>query len=322
MLKWIAKLAISLALLGMILFSVDINLVIERLSSVSAGAGSIASLVILVAIVVRAYRWQVITLAYGATLSLWMSFQLVQIGNFVGQVLPASIGGDVARAWGGYRAGLAWRVAIHTIILDRMFGFGTLLIITFLAVLGLFSLVDDTAVLVGLASLALGGFLVLAGIVLLDKAVAWLPWGKFRQEVVFLLSDARKFISNWPASVPVTVASMLIHLLSIVAVLVLASGIGVSVQLFKLALLLPPVIFLAMMPFSLAGWGVREGAMVFALGYIGVPREEALALSVLTGIITAIVALPGGAFMIMDMSWRKRNKVLAQNKKGPGGVEH
>lgn len=317
MLKWIAKLAFSVALLGLLLSSVNIDQLTERLSSIHIGALSLASLLIVIAIVLRAYRWRVITLAYGGTLSLWTSFQLIQMGNFVGQVLPASIGGDVVRAWGGYRSGLALRVSIHTILLDRIFGFGTLLIITLLAVPGLFFLIDDTAMLAVLGSFALVGLLVLSGIIMVDKVAAWLPWAKLRQEVEFLSSDARKFIGKWNASIPVVFASVITHLLSIVAVMIIASGIGVIIPLYELVLLLPPVMFLTMMPFSMAGWGIREGAMVFALGYIGVPREEAFAISVLMGIVAMIVSLPGGAFMIKDMSWRmnRNEEPLALNEK-------
>lgn len=317
LLKWIAKFAVSLVLLVLLLLLVNIDQVTERLRSINAGALSLASLAIMAAIVIRSYRWRVISLAYGTAMSLWTSFKLIQMGNFIGQVLPASIGGDVVRAWGGYRSGLALRVSIHTILLDRISGLGTLLIITLFAMPGLFLLITDTAMLLVVGSCALVGVLALSGLILLDKAVAWLPWGKLRQEVALLSSDARKFLGNWQVCVTVAVASVAIHLLSIVAVMVLASGIGVSAHLYELLLLLPPVMFLAMMPFSLAGWGVREGAMVFALGYIGVPREEAFAISVLMGIVAVIVSLPGGAFMIRALPWRiNRDEASARNEKG------
>lgn len=316
LIKWIIKLTFSLVPMGLLLFSVNIGQVTKLLLSINAITLIFASLIILAAVVIRAYRWRVITRAYGTPLSLWMSFQLIQMGNFVGQALPASIGGDVVRAWGGYRSGLPLKVSIHTILLDRLFGFGTLLIIIIIALPGLFFLIADPAMPIAVGSFALAGLLVLYGIIMMDKVSAWLPWGKLRQEVKFLSSDARKIIGNWNASVPVVLASVVTHLLSIVAVMIIASGIGVIVHLYELVLLLPPVMFLAMMPFSLAGWGIREGAMVFALGYIGVPREEAFAISVLMGIVAMIVSLPGGAFMIKDTLWRmNRNKPLALNEK-------
>ena len=48
------------------------------------------------------------------------------------------------------------------------------------------------------------------------------------------------------------------------------------------------------MPVSLAGWGVREGAMIAMLGTIGVAASEALSLSVAIGIVALVASLPGG----------------------------
>ena len=305
-LKWIAKLAVSLTLFGLFLFSVNLGQVTERICSINVGALVLASLVILISIIIRAYRWQVISMVYGTTLSLWTSFRLIQMGNFVGQVLPSTIGGDVARAWGGCRSGMTMRISIHTILLDRLFGLGALLIIILFSMPGLFFLINETVMLLVLSGVALSGVLVLSGVIFLDKPPVWLPWKKMRQEIDLLSSDARKFIANWRASVPVFFASVASHLIFIVAVMVLARGIGVKVHLYELVLLLPSVIFLALMPFSLAGWGVREGAMVFTLGYIGVARESAFAISVLMGIVAMMTSLPGGIFMIMNL-YRRRS---------------
>ena len=49
-----------------------------------------------------------------------------------------------------------------------------------------------------------------------------------------------------------------------------------------------------MIPLSIAGWGVREGAAVYLLTYVGIGMEDALALSILLGLVTLLVALPGG----------------------------
>jgi len=58
--------------------------------------------------------------------------------------------------------------------------------------------------------------------------------------------------------------------------------------------LVPPVILAMTLPISIAGWGVREGAMIVTLGLVGVPQESALVLSILFGLGTMIAAFPGG----------------------------
>ena len=49
-----------------------------------------------------------------------------------------------------------------------------------------------------------------------------------------------------------------------------------------------------LLPVSLAGWGVREAALVVALGSFGIPAEGALAISILMGLCMILTGLPGG----------------------------
>jgi hypothetical protein len=66
-----------------------------------------------------------------------------------------------------------------------------------------------------------------------------------------------------------------------------------EVSLRDCILLVPPVILVTVVPISIAGWGVREGAMVVAFGFINVPASAAFAVSVLFGLTLAAASLPG-----------------------------
>jgi uncharacterized membrane protein YbhN (UPF0104 family) len=68
------------------------------------------------------------------------------------------------------------------------------------------------------------------------------------------------------------------------------------------AAILPVVMLLTSLPISFAGWGLREGAIIIALGVYGVPQETALALSLVYGVLQLFSAIPGLALWI----WEKR----------------
>jgi uncharacterized membrane protein YbhN (UPF0104 family) len=74
----------------------------------------------------------------------------------------------------------------------------------------------------------------------------------------------------------------------------IAKALSVKVGLFDCILLVPPVMLVAMVPASIGGWGVREGAMVVALGLAHVAAADALSISVIFGIAVLISGLPGG----------------------------
>jgi hypothetical protein len=57
---------------------------------------------------------------------------------------------------------------------------------------------------------------------------------------------------------------------------------------------------IAMLPISIAGWGVREGVAIIAFSGFGVPSPVALGSSLLFGLIVLAVGLVGGLLWLVD----------------------
>jgi hypothetical protein len=66
------------------------------------------------------------------------------------------------------------------------------------------------------------------------------------------------------------------------------------------ALLVPAVLEIAMLPISIAGWGIREGAAVVAFGSVGLPAHQAIGSSVAFGLTIAAVGMLGGLMWLSD----------------------
>ena len=64
-------------------------------------------------------------------------------------------------------------------------------------------------------------------------------------------------------------------------------------------MLIPPILLILTLPISIGGWGIREGAMIWAFALVGVTNEEALVLSVLFGFATLAITLPGGLIWLL-----------------------
>ena len=94
--------------------------------------------------------------------------------------------------------------------------------------------------------------------------------------------------------------SLIIHLMNVVCLYVLAIDLGINISFLTSFTLFPIVIFSMLMPISIAGWGVREVAMVVLLALVGISSESALALSLLYGIILTIVGLAGGILWLIE----------------------
>lgn len=298
MFKWIAKLLFSLGLMAVLFWKADTAMLARHIFNMSPLMLVLSALLILVAVAIRAYRWSAMMSAYKVKLSFRKSFELIQIGNFYGQFLPMTVGGDVVRTWQAHRDGLPIRASIHTVLLDRWFGFVSLLVI----ILGSIPALPQTFLKSGagwlLAMLAFLALVGLGSVLVLDQVVGRWHHIKILAEASTFSKSARQFSANISLSIPIFIASIATHLLSIVAIKVLADGMGAHVSFYQMLILMPPVMLLTMLPISLAGWGVREGAMIFALAYVGVPHEQALAVSILLGIVSLVISLPGGLVML------------------------
>src|SRR5262249_1096520 len=78
----------------------------------------------------------------------------------------------------------------------------------------------------------------------------------------------------------------------------LARALGIELSFAECLLLFPPVMLASAIPVSVAGWGVREGAMVVAFGFARVPAADAFAISVLFGLLAIVMSLPGVVFWL------------------------
>ena len=84
------------------------------------------------------------------------------------------------------------------------------------------------------------------------------------------------------------------HLLTVLTVWCCAAAIGSPFTLMDSVLLIPPVILIAAVPVSIAGWGVRESAMLAAFSYAGLPDSDGLLVSILFGAGSFIIGAVGG----------------------------
>lgn len=95
--------------------------------------------------------------------------------------------------------------------------------------------------------------------------------------------------------------SMLAQVFGLGAVAAAAYAVGLDVPPLTLGWVRTAVMVLVMLPITIAGFGVREGALVAVLGQYGVAGEEAVAFSLL---MFAIATLPNGAIGGLLEAWR------------------
>jgi uncharacterized membrane protein YbhN (UPF0104 family) len=92
--------------------------------------------------------------------------------------------------------------------------------------------------------------------------------------------------------------SLLNHLsLSLMAVGI-GRALGIGIPTSQFFILVPVCMMIASIPVLPGGWGIREAGFGAFFGAVGVPLTEAVALSVIIGLIQLAWSLLGGVFFL------------------------
>jgi glycosyltransferase 2 family protein len=306
LLPWVAKLAVSAALIWYLLAKIDVASAFARASSLPLTSVAGAFALILAQAVLGAIRWKVVIAAIKERLAAGKAVLITFVSLFFNQFLPASIGADVVRMWQSNRAGLPLPTAITSVMLER---FGNLLCVVAMA-LALLPLWSRHAQTEGTRiAFMLLGIAGLAGLVLL-MFLDRLPSGWQRWRIVrgfaALARDTRALFLTPRSAILLALTSLAGQSALAGAVLLLALGLRLDVGFIDCLVLMPSVVVVSSLPISVAGWGVRELAMVTDFGMLSVPADSALALSVVLALTGTAVSLPGGVIWLFSMADRSR----------------
>lgn len=291
------KVVISFALVWLLLDAVGAEGAFDRLVDVHPGWLALAMGLGLVQVCIGALRWRAVLSAMETPVALAKLFRFNFIGAFFNQTLPSSVGGDAVRGYLAYKSGLKLGVAVNGVLLDR--------IATVLAMVLLVAAMTPIGVssLEGGAWFARGVWIVLAlavggtvAIMVLDRLPKRLHRFRLVKGLSVLAVDARRALLHPLNSFWVMVLSVIGHVNLSMLVFALAMGVAVDITPVDCLLLFPPVLLIQTLPISVAGWGVREGAMVAMFAMVGVDAQSALAMSILYGVTLALTSLPGALF--------------------------
>jgi uncharacterized protein (TIRG00374 family) len=305
LLSFLVKAAVSALLLYLSLRQVDLSSIGQRLSTLDWSWIAFVLIVLVSQIPLLAFRWREIVLICGASLTPTTALRYSFVGAFFSQVLPSSVGGDAVRIWLLARGSTGWPIAIYSVLIDRVVGVAALALIVIACLPWTVGLIHDPT---ARAALALIGFGSLAA------ATVFLGLGSRHLRILERwwltrhLAKASRMtwrLGRSTAGIRVAALSVLIHLLTALAAWGAARAAHASLDFTQALFLFLPVILIATIPVSIAGWGVRESAMVLAFSSAGLAQGDGLIISILYGAASlAIGAIGGIVWIASGYRWR------------------
>lgn len=305
LLSFLAKAAISIALLYLASRRVNAAGLGQRLRELDPSWIAFILTIVAVQLGLVALRWREIVAVCGAELSRTTALRFSFIGLFFSQVLPSTVGGDAARIWLLARNGAGWPVASYSVLIDRVIGVSALAVLVVGCLPWTLNLVQDPVARTALALIGFGILSAAATFFALGHAPAGLMqrWWLTRHLGAASLMAGRLF--RFAAGLRVAALSIVIQMLTVVAAWGAAMAAHVAIDFAHVLFLILPVILISTIPVSIAGWGVREGAMVLAFSYAGLAERDGLIVSLLFGAATLAVGAVGGIVWIASgYRWR------------------
>lgn len=287
--RWV-RILLAVALLALLWGMVDGPQVLARLAGADPAWMGAAVALLMAQTLLSALRWRLVAGRLGHPMALGWALREYFLAQTVNLALPGGVAGDALRA---IRAGAVsgLRQAGQAVIFERLAGQAALVVVTLVAA-GWLSLRGGALPLplaVGFALLA--GACALAALVLalLRRRPAVAGWIAAARHAVL----ARDVLA---AQAGLSLASVAANVLSFAAA---AAAVGLVLPADAVFAVVPLVLFAMLVPLTVGGWGLREGASVAILPLVGATPEAALAASALFGLLFLVSSLLGAGLSVL-----------------------
>ena len=290
--RWVARLCVSFGLLIALAKWLEVSEIADRLAQMQPSWIGLALALSVAQVAASAWRWRFTAGRLGIELPFSIAVREYYLAMFLNQVIPGGVVGDVSRAWRHARAqallGSASGPAVRAVILERASG---------QMVMAMVALLSVASWPLGLGVTWWWGMLAVGAVVsgfwywvrdLNDTSLV----GRFWRDARLALFAGLAFPLQFASSVLVVATCLITYVLA-------ARAIGVETPLLVLAPLVAPVLLTMLIPVTVGGWGLREGAAALLWGVAGLAVVDGVSISVAYGILVLLSTLPGGLVLAL-----------------------
>jgi glycosyltransferase 2 family protein len=294
----IIRVSITLALLALLWQAIDGPAALELLLAADPLWLAVALVALTGQTLLSALRWRLTAGALGQSISVGRAIREYYLSQIVNQSLPGGVLGDAGRAVRArHEAGL--KRAGQAVVFERLAGQLVLFVVTAVAVLMVWAtpggivLPDWVLLMVASSSITL----------LLIAAVIW----GFSRGATVTNMQVRDWTRAFSLSVLApTVVSRQIMLslgttaLNLLAFALCARATGTTMPVTAVMIVVPLILFTMLIPISVSGWGLREGAAAALFPVFGATATEGFAASLAFGLMFLLSTLPGIAVLLLS----------------------
>ena len=296
------RVVVTIALISYLLYRADLILLGSYLANVTLLPFLGALLLLCLRNAAVAVRWNLVIVAMDRVCAVARLVRYTFIGIFFNLLYPTALGGDVVRGFFLHRHGASRYVAVGSVFLDRFLGVSAMgcMAVFFLLLAG--DIVGDRVARLSIQALP---FVCLAVALLLFWKRDEAPAADDGRSLIKRLMRTRallasQFAANKRRFTCAFLLSFAIQLISIGGIFLAARSLGCREPFTSFAVFLPLVSLLSMLPVSIGGFGVREGAFVYFFSFVGMSREMALGICLVWVVLIMAQGLIGGLLFLLE----------------------
>jgi len=300
--SWPVRIAVTAAILAWLVSTVDMSAALAALAGTDPRWFLLSLVLVAADRLVMAWRWLLLLRSGGVAIGAPTATRVFLVSSFVGSFLPAGVGADAARAYSVAARTAQGREAVASVAIDRLLGLVAIVLV------GAAGLAAWSAGLEpGVRQLAvLAAVVAASGSALLLWTDKWLPavlpastrGSSWRASAIRLAESIGRYRGRPSTMGVVLVLSVAVQLLRVLQAYCLGRGLSIGVGLGYYLVFMPIALLVLLLPVSVSGFGLPQGAIVGLLDPAGVPRPESFALSTLIVVIALLGNLPG-AFLYL-----------------------
>ncbi len=312
----ILRFAIAIAIIIFLLTKINIPDVVGAIISAKLHYVIPAIILSLLASLVAAYRLKFFSALQGLAISTFQAFEINLSTLFYGLFLPGgNLTGGIIKFYKLSSKDKKLSEAFIALALERVFA--TLV----LCIIGLFfwilSIPEDLNMFVLSMVIILLGLGCFCSLIFFDRDHRVIKWLLRLVNKVYVSPKLNRFVESLSGlgRIPLgslifmIVISMASQLLIVIVFFLLLKSIDLDVSFVSIGWIRSVVVLITMIPISISGMGLREGAFILLLGAFGVSNGSAFAYSILVFAVTRIVpGLLGGLFEARTLITKRRTQ--------------
>ena len=292
------KIAVSIGLLSILLFTIDLKSTIVNLGLIDIWLLLLVVFLRIIQFLISSVKWRDCLSIFNIDYNFGYLFKVLCVGFYLNNFFPTSIGGDSYRVYKTASDKKSITLSLSAILMDRIIGL--LVLLVFGVSCGLLFIAHSNPDYISNVLKYLIYFLILIVITavpinlgLKKILTTYLKKKKINPNIFFDQHNPFKK----PASLfKIVVTSIIFHISAFVTIKILYQSMNNDISVVSSAIIVTVAVFASILPFSINGIGITETSFVAASVQVGIDYETAVVAAMTNRAITLLISLLCGIY--------------------------